>query len=142
MKIEIPTIPSLAVRQLNGSKWWFVMEDYSIELLLDGVSYILFIPAGYRYDRATIWWQGFITKDQLGCVAALVHDVFCHYKGNIPNVAIALESIDTANITPWRAFSREQADLIFYKVMLADKIKPWRARVAYVFVTLAPDWEI
>jgi hypothetical protein len=90
MKIEVITPLSwLAVSQLNGSKWWVVMEDYAITMKIDNILTAFFIPSGYRYDRATIWWQGIITKDQLGCIGPLVHDMLCHYKGNVPNVAIS-----------------------------------------------------
>ena len=141
MKIEIITPLSwLSVRQLNGSKWWFVMEDYAITMLVDDILTAIFIPAGYRYDRATIWWQGWITKDHLGCIGPLIHDILCHYKGNVPNESIITGSMDFANITPWRTFTRPEVDEIFQAVMLADRVVPWRAEVARFLVKAVPNW--
>ena len=141
LRIEvIPPSSRLAVYQLNGSRWWFVIDDYVLTMFINGVLTTFFIPSGYRYDRATIWWQGFITKDHLGCVGPLIHDVLCTYKGNIPNVAIASESIDTAHISPWRSFTRPEADDIFYAVMLSDKVVPWRAFVAHKAVKVGSNW--
>jgi len=141
MKIEVITPLSwLSVRQLNGSKWWLVIDDFVVTMLIDSVLTAIYVPAGYRYDRATIWWQGVITKDHLGCIGPLIHDVLCYYKGNIPNVAIASESVDTANITPWRRFTRPEVDEIFYALMIADRVKPWRAEVARIAVKAVPNW--
>lgn len=109
-------------------------------MVLDSVTTTIVVPSGYRYDRATIWWQGVITKDHLGCIGPLIHDVLCHYKGKIPDVAIASESIDTPHITPWRSFTRPEVDLMFRKIMLADRVKPWRAAVAYRAVLPVPNW--
>jgi len=116
------------------------MEDYILTMMVDGVLTVLFIPAGYRYDRATIWWQGLITKDHLGCIGPLIHDVLCFYKGRLPSRAAALGDVDTAAITPWRSFTRFEADDIFKAVMLADRVKPWRAEVARFAVKAAPNW--
>jgi hypothetical protein len=139
LKIITP-LADLSVRQLNGSRWWLVMEDYSITMYINSVLTTLFIPAGYRYDRATIWWQGFITKDQLGCIGPLIHDVFCHYHGNVPQTGAASTVLESASIFPWRTFTRPEADDIFLAVMLADKIIPWRAQVARVAVMVSPNW--
>lgn len=141
MKVEVPyPLPWLPVYQLKGSKWWVVLDDHLFELRLDGVDYKIIVPGGYRYDRATIWWEGVISKDSLGCQGALIHDVICKFHGMIPNVEYHPDSIDTPHISPWRRFTRPEADDIFYAVMLADGISQWRAWTARQFVRAARNW--
>lgn len=127
MKVRVrEELKHLPVYQLRGSKWWVVLDDYVFPLELDGEPYDICVPSSYRYDRATIWWEGLITKDSLGCKGPLVHDVICRYHGNLP----LLDSADEPSIEPWRELSREDADQIFLAVMLSDQVRSWKAHMA------------
>jgi len=141
MKITvIGFLPLLPVYQMHGSKWWVTLEDYRLTIAVDGSPHTFYVPAGYRYDRATIWWQGVITKDHLGCIAPLIHDVLCTFKGKLPDAPIVATSTDTPNVAPYRTFTRPEADNIFKAVMLADRVEPWRAELARFFVSFGRNW--
>lgn len=139
MKIVVhDPIEMLVVHHLHDTKWWLVMHDFTIRMSIDGIIHTMIVPAGYRYDRATIWWQVWINKEQLGSVGPLVHDVLCQYKGKLP--PIVHDEVPAMN--PSHTFTRPEVDDIFRAVMLADHVDAWRAWVAWVVVKLVPNWKV
>jgi len=137
MKIRVEgPLSSLPLYQLHGTKWWCTLVDYEFTIFIDDVPFVIFVPAGYRYDRSTIWWEAIINKDSLGCKGALIHDVLCFYHG----VLWQVPGPDEPSCTPFRTFSRIEADRIFYEVMLADHVTPWKAWVAWKAVFVGKNW--
>lgn len=127
-------VPWVAVRQLHGSRWWLLLADYTLPVLIDGAEYVMTIPAGYRYDRGSVpdavaW---IVSKDDLGCAGPLVHDALYANEGIVGSVL----SADYPSCHPWRRFTRAEADELFYQVMIADRVKSWRASLAYWAVRL------
>jgi len=124
----------LPVHQLAGTKWWLTLADYMVGLVIDEDLWTITVPAGYRFDRASIPTVAgvLVTKDSLGCVGPLVHDALYGCDGE-PEPAMG-EYEPTCD--PWRRFTRLEADQVFRAVMLEDNIKPWRARLAYWAVRL------
>lgn len=132
-------LPMLAVRQLHGSKWFLTLEDYSFRIVVHassgptsypyGMPHIITIPAGYRFDRASIPTVAgiIVTKDSLGCLGPLLHDALYRCDGRLERAPLPNE----VKCSPYRYFTRAEADEAFREVMLADHIKPWRARLAY-----------
>jgi hypothetical protein len=137
MKVVIVSdpLPGLYVRQDGGSPWWAVMEDYEVRVALDGAPGSITVPAGYRYNRASIpeiipaW---IVNRDDLGCVAPLIHDAIYRQHGDISYPPPSDPSNrDRAWAWPWMRIERGTTDELFYRLMLADKVRPWRARVAF-----------
>ena len=121
ISVAAPLAP-LYVHQMAGSKWWLTLYDYTYHLTVDDVPVAVTVPAGYRYDRSSIpdavaW---LVSKDDLGCVAPLLHDYLFARRG----------------ATYVRTFTRPEANEAFRAVMLADRVRPWRATVAYWAVSL------
>lgn len=132
LKISVDApLPYLMVHQLHGSKWWMTKEDYEYHLTINGMRCVVSVPAGYRYDRSSIpdalGW--IVSKDDLGCIAPLLHDVMYDVNGVLGFFTIDKDTRPLCQ--PFRVFTREEADLCFKEVMLADKVKRWRATVAH-----------
>lgn len=119
--MKIGPLEPLSVRQLHGSKWWLVLEDYRFSVEVRGKVYEVRVPAGYRYDRSSIPWcfEWLISKDSLGCLGCLLHDVLYSSNGK------------WFQTSPWRAWTRAEADLAFRLVMIEDKIDLMRAWTAW-----------
>lgn len=141
----VSPVPWVAVRQLHGSRWWLLLADYVLSVRIDGAEHVLTIPAGYRYDRGSVpdavaW---IVSKDDLGCAGPLVHDALYGYDGK-PQEAAPKVFLDGGQqqprpqpwCEPWRHWTRAEADELFYQVMIADKVSPWRAKLAYWAVRL------
>jgi len=129
-------LPGLAVRQLNGSQWWLTLQDYEVRLSIDGCPGMVTVPAGYRYNRASIpeatpaW---IINRDDLGCVGPLVHDVLYNQRGDMAYPPPGTPR-ERAWSWPIENYTRAQADGIFYALMIRNFVKPWRALLAYQMV--------
>jgi len=130
----------LGVHQLHGTRWWLTLDDYRFRIVKHGVTHEILVPAGYRYDRSTIPWELLISKDQLGCKGALVHDFLYGCKGVVPTRSVAeltpSTELGTGWCYPWTVFTREEADELFRVVMLADNVLPWRAWAAWATVRI------
>lgn len=135
--IVIPLLSPLYVHQMQGSRWWLTLYDYSVMVWIGDYSFTIFTPAGYRYDRSSIPWEGVISKDSLGCIAPLIHDALyqCHgspaSRARYSRIGQTIGNETHVRCEPERTFTRKEADEIFRAVMLADGVKPWRATVAY-----------
>ena len=99
---------------------WEVCEPYSIE-----TPYGLFrIPAGFRFDLASVpraAWTVVGAPFEFGRAAPILHDLLYHYGGCVP----------FAMLEPWRAFTRGDADRLFWDTMTAEKIPFFRRRLGY-----------
>ena len=86
------------------------------------------IPVGFTCDLASVpaLAMPFIRPVALGAPAPLVHDFLYRYAGTLPEGAIV----------PARAYTRWQADALFLRMLLLDKVKPIKAVLAFFAVLL------
>ena len=122
MQVLTP-LPPLSVRQLHGSRWWLTLEDYTVRVEIGGRVYALTVLAGYRYDRSTVPWIVGWYKDRLGCVGCLVHDALYGTNG-IPGYWWDCDN-------PYRQFTRAEADELFRRLMIADRVDLMSAWTAW-----------
>lgn len=117
------------LQQIGCSKRWIFVSPWSIEV--DGVLFE-FSP-GFVYDRSSIpsvvpTWL--VSRDSLGTAAPAVHDALYRFRGDVPlDTLIALVSV-----TPYRTYSRAEADAIFREILLQRGVPRWRAWCAWVAV--------
>lgn len=117
-----PTPPkSDAVTLPGGRRAYLLLEDFELQYGPDRVV----IGEGFQWNDASsprsLRW--FIGKDECGEVGPLVHDALYCFGGRLPLDWCAL-----------RVYSRTEADRLFYLIMRAEGVKPWRARLAYLAV--------
>lgn len=87
---------------------------------------ILVIPEGYEFDLASsprVAWGLFAPHD-VGTVGPLAHDFLYGGKGLTP----------IGGCVPWRRYTRAQADTLFFDLMRAEGIAPWRRWLAFLAV--------
>ncbi len=112
------------VRQID-ERLWEIVAPYSIATPVGTFN----IPAGFRFDLASvprIAWTVIGAPFQYGKAAPVCHDLTYHYGGNVP----------WGMITPWRPFSRHEADKLFLEMMTAERVPTVRRRLAYHAVRL------
>lgn len=92
------------------------------------------IPAGTITDGASVprlfWTISGLRPDGLIRAAALIHDVLYRHRG----------AVDAEYLSPWRRFSRAEADLVFLELMRAAGMAGWRARLAWRAVRVGGSW--
>ena len=113
------TLPPVQLTYDTAARVWRLLADY--RYTYDGVT--LTAKAGYAYDLASVprplWWL--IAPNELSLVAPLFHDLLYDFRGVLP--------ADTA--TPYRTFTRREADDLFLHLMEAEGIAWWRRNAAY-----------
>jgi hypothetical protein len=145
MSIYVDDPNPLSLRQLNGTKWWLVLEDYTFRIYMDSNPLTIKVPAGYRYDRSSIpdCLEWIVSKDDLGAIGCLIHDVLYSCDGVFSTGKVTSSWLKWYRFSdvnpptscfPERKFSRREADDIFLAVMLKDKIKNWKAEIARLAV--------
>jgi hypothetical protein len=107
----------------GGKRRYRLLEDFEVR---HGPDRIL-IRAGFVWNdasspRAMRW---FIGRDECGEVGPLVHDALYAFGGLLPLDWCAL-----------RPYTRAEADRLFYLLMIAEGVKRWRARFAYLAVRI------
>jgi hypothetical protein len=118
-KSDSGTLPGVKVRQIGATKNYEVVEDYTYK----SGAYSITVPKGFIYDRASIprvFWV-LIDKDSLSNVAPLFHDLLYRSGGVLP----------TNQVSPYRKFSREEADDLFLELMAKSGVNKWRREAAY-----------
>jgi hypothetical protein len=112
-------IPGVRLSQINVSRDYMVTEDY----IYNSGTYRITVFKNFIYDRASIprvLWV-FIDKDSLGNVAPLIHDLLYRNGGVLP----------TNQISPYRKFSKEDADRLFLELMAKCGVSKGRRLAAY-----------
>lgn len=105
------------VSYLLRQKRWWLMEPftYSVKSGLE-----ITVPIGFTYDLASIprilWWA--IAPHELGIAPPLIHDWIYKQKGKIGS----------------SLFNREQADTLFFWMMVEEGVPPWRSIFALIVV--------
>lgn len=100
----------------------FLVRDYHYN---DGTA-TLTIPRGFHYDCASVpkIFHSFIGPFDLSDVAALVHDFLTRYRGAPP----------IGCVTPYRTYTRAEADAIFKIIMDQLGVSEWRQNAAWTAV--------
>jgi hypothetical protein len=117
-----PGCSGVKLMQIGVTKNYEVQDDY----LYDFGSFKMTAWRGFTYDRASIprvFWA-IIDKDSLSNVAPLFHDLLYRHAGELPQ----------DRVSPYRKFSREQADEIFRFLMGRCGVDPVRREIAYYAV--------
>lgn len=116
----------------NG-KWW-TSEPYEyLWETSEGDHHLIAVPAGFRFDLASIpriFWR-LVAPFDLSLAAPLIHDFLYRHAGKLPGNAVI----------PWKAFSREESDAIFLRVMEQERVSKWRRVIAYKAVR-ACGWRV
>lgn len=112
-------LAGVKVRQVGASANYEVVEDYTYQY----GPYKITVPKGFVYDRASIpriFWV-LMDKDSLSNVAPLFHD-FLYRNGGRPARNLVL---------PYRTFTREDTDNLFFELMTKCGVETWRRKAAY-----------
>jgi Protein of unknown function (DUF1353) len=112
-------LDGVKVKQLGATPNYEVVDDY----VYQARDYKIIVPKGFVYDRASIpriFWL-IIDKDSLSNVAPLFHDLLYRYGGRLP----------PSLVSPYREFSREDTDKLFYDLMVKCGVVQWRSVAAY-----------
>ncbi len=116
---QIGTCEGVKIMQVGATGDYDVVDDY----VYDGGTYKITVWKGFRYDRASIpriFWV-IIDKDSLSNVAPLFHDLLYRHGGKLPQ----------DRVTPFRTFSRLEADNIFRELMGKCGVGAVRRELAY-----------
>lgn len=112
-------LPVVRVTYSVERRLWTLVDDYVISF----EKWWFRIPSGFVCDLANVprllWWV--IGPHELGLVAPLIHDALYRYRGALP-LGWTLDG--------WTC-DRKEADVIFHRMMLADHVPAWKARLAY-----------
>jgi|JI10StandDraft_1071094.scaffolds.fasta_scaffold121561_1 hypothetical protein len=102
-----------------NAKIWILLADYQV----DFKGFSITAPANFKFDLASVprafWWA--IAPNELSIVAPLIHDLLYKYSGKLPKNLV----------TPYREFTRKQADEIFLNLMEQEGVSVWRRVIAY-----------
>lgn len=81
------------------------------------------IASGFRMNLASIpksmWW--IVGPHELSIAAPLLHDFLYQYRGCVP----------FHGVTPYRFFTRAEADALFHGLMLREGVPRWKAGAAH-----------
>ena len=115
-------LPGVVMSPIQGTKKWMVMTEY----VYDSGTYKITIPKEppFIYDRASIpriFWVLGIDQGWVGEVAPLIHDLLYQNGGVLP----------AKQVTPYRKFSRKEADKLFLEIMEKCNVSPGRRELAY-----------
>lgn len=138
-----PDLPGAILRQIGATKNWELMEEYPYSTTLDGTEFRMTALKGFIYDRASvppIVWV--ITKDSLGSVPPLFHDLLYRNGGVLPE-SEAPPYHKFGQVTPSRIFVRKEVDDLFRELAKKSGVTKWRADAAYDAVRLfgGPSWK-
>jgi len=112
-------LAGVKVKQVGATAIYEVVEDYTYQY----GPYKITVPRGFVYDRASIpriFWV-LMDKDSLSNVAPLFHD-FLYRNGGKPPRNLVL---------PYRTFTREDTDNLFFELMTKCGVETWRRQAAY-----------
>lgn len=100
---------------------WTLREDW-LAVLSEPLA-VIHIPAGFTSDLASNprLFRNAIASYELSIEAALLHDFLYRHQGVLP----------PEFISPYRTFTREEADLVFLEIMKAMGVRWWRRQLAY-----------
>lgn len=125
-------LPDPAIRYLGG-KLWELCEEVTYYDREHGC--LLRVPAGFVFDLASVprgvWWL--IAPFELSIIAALLHDMLYGCGGCMP--------VDGCD--PHRTYTRGEADDLFRRVMVDERVPAWRRKLSYQAVRTfgAPAWK-
>jgi hypothetical protein len=117
--------PPVAITYDTNRRTWLVVSDYSYAYEGNTIT----AKAGFAYDLSSIprplWWL--IAPNELSILAPLFHDLMYRYQGELPD----------DQVSPYRTYTRREADDLFYHLMQVEGVAGWRRRAAYAAVRAA-----
>jgi len=114
------SLEGVKVKQLGASENYEVVEDYSYKYGENQIT----VPKGFVFDRASVprvFWI-IIDKDSLSNVAPVFHDFLYRNGGKVDPKKL---------VSPYRSFSREEADNLFLELMTKCGVTKARRTAAY-----------
>lgn len=119
-------LPPVPITYDVRNRTWRLLADYRY----DDQGTRLTAKAGYAFDLSSIpralWWL--IAPNELSIVAPLFHDLLYEYRGRLP---------DSSFVSPYRTFTRAEADDLFLHLMTEEGVSWWRRHAAYSAVRAA-----
>lgn len=109
--------------QALGKDYWRVLNGFKFYLDDPTEEKLVFVPAGYLTDGATVprmFWSLLPPWGSYG-QAAVVHDILCE------RLAISVHGINST-------ITRAQADSAFKQAMVSLKVPRWKRNVMYIAV--------
>jgi len=115
-----PPLPEPAFREVDGTDYELLE---TVRVPDERHACVLTIPAGRVTDFASSPRAAWLLFDRLdgGTLPPAVHDELYRHGGVV-------------DVAPARAYTRAEADRLFYDLMLRQGVAPWRARLAYLGV--------
>lgn len=116
-------ISDVVIREVDPSGVYELIQEYTYE----AKDYKITAKEGFKFDRASIpriFWV-LIAKDDLSNVAPLFHDMLYRSEG----------TLEQDQVIDYRTFTKDEADILFYEIMLKRGVKKWRAYAAYLAVS-------
>jgi len=116
------SIPSVVFSSVGTTRNFELREPYSY----DWNRHKITVARGFIYDRASIPAGLFLiaTKDNVGDPGPLIHDYLYRYGGKLP----------ATQVSPYREFSRLEADVLLHELMTKCGVKKARRDVVYAVV--------
>ncbi len=112
-------------------------EDYSYCWIKNSIENRISIPAGFRYDGASVprllWTITSIRRDGLIRAAALVHDWIYIHAGRLPEGSHQYK-VGGNWVDVYGRWKRKQADLLFARLMREADYSKTKRRLAYLAV--------
>jgi hypothetical protein len=124
VEVRIPEskLPPPIITSLGPKNWWRLEQEY----VYDDGNHRITVPAGFEFNMASIprhFW-GLIAPFELSVSAPLVHDFMYHHQGKLP----------AGSIEPKHSYTRQEADLLFRRMMEEEGVPAWRRPLAYYAV--------
>jgi hypothetical protein len=118
------SLPGAVLRQIGATRNWELVQPYTCTVALGGgIKFSITAVVPFTYDRASIprfFWP-LIDRDSLSSVPPLFHDLLYKKGGVLP----------TEQVTPYRTFTRKDADDVFLELMKMSGVAEWRYNAAY-----------
>lgn len=118
-------LPPVPITYDTARRSWLLLSDYSYTYEGNTITAV----QGFSFDLSSIprplWWL--IAPNELSIVAPLFHDLLYRFQGQLPQT----------QVSPYRTYTRREADDLFYHLMEVEGVAGWRRRAAYAAVRAA-----
>ena len=118
-----------------SARHYRLVEDYVYEWDLAGSRNRITVFKGFVHDGASIprlaWTLSGLTPDGLIRAAALVHDWIYRHGGKLPASSQKYRDTAGAWCDTYGAWSRDDTDRLFARIMREAGVSKWKRRMAY-----------
>lgn len=116
--------PVLVYSASEDDKDWILGADWCMEHYTRTRTTRVCVPPGERFNLASVpvWVPRFIADDDDYPAASLMHDKLYEYSGKLPASWF---------LSPARSYTRDEADRLFYMMLVGSGAPRWRAELMY-----------